>query len=114
MCQKDFVPCNCDECYFYLHGHTTGVQHRQKCQKVKVVHVKLVTVVQVDKCSNNVYINLGKGSVITGSACVASKEQQTNMVSNWISYQRDASVRICQKGAPNLYVGNQAMMIVGR
>ena len=39
MRQRAFVPCNCGECYFCIHGHTTGVQHRQKNQKVKMVHV---------------------------------------------------------------------------
>ena len=33
MRQKAFVPCNCGECYFCIHGHTTGVQHRQKIKR---------------------------------------------------------------------------------
>ena len=62
MCQKAFVNRNCGECYFCIHGHTTGVQHRQKHQKVKIVHLKSGTLARVDKCSNDVYVDLGKGS----------------------------------------------------
>ena len=62
MRQKAFVPCNCGECYFCIHGHTTGVQHRQKTQKVKMVHLKSGTLARADKCSNAVYVDLGKGS----------------------------------------------------
>ena len=62
MRQKAFVPCNCGECYFCIHGHTTGVQHCQRHHKVKMVHMKSGTLARVNKCSNDVYVDLGKGS----------------------------------------------------
>ena len=62
MRQKAFVPCNCGECYFCIHGYTTGVQHRQKHRNIKLVHLNSGTLAQVDKCSNDVYVDLGKGS----------------------------------------------------
>ena len=62
MRQKAFVPCNCGEWYFCIQGHTTGVQDRQKKQKVKVVHLKSGTLARADKCSNAVYVDLNKDS----------------------------------------------------
>ena len=28
MHQSDWVPCACEECYFCLNGHTTGIAHK--------------------------------------------------------------------------------------
>ena len=28
--QMNFVPCDCEKCYFCVNGHTTGIAHRRK------------------------------------------------------------------------------------
>ena len=35
--QGPYIPCDCEECYFCLNGHTTGIEHRGKKQKVTTV-----------------------------------------------------------------------------
>ena len=35
--QKPYIPCDCEECYFCLNGHTTGIERRGKKQKVTTV-----------------------------------------------------------------------------
>ena len=37
MRQRSFLPCDCEQCYCCLKGHTTGVEHRGKKQKVLTV-----------------------------------------------------------------------------
>jgi hypothetical protein len=36
MRQTEFVPCDCNVCFFCLHGFTDGVHHERKRQKVTV------------------------------------------------------------------------------
>ena len=50
MRQRVCVPCNCDVCYFCQNGFTTGIAHRAKRQKVKVVYEKTGTIVWTKKC----------------------------------------------------------------
>ena len=100
MRQKEFVPCNCGECYFCIHGHTTGIQHREKRQKVKVVHVKSGTIAQADKCSNEMYIDLGKGSSYCRQ-CMRGLKAATD--TNGVKLDKVAKRRLCtysSKGCP--------------
>ena len=49
MCQSEWVLCDCEECYFCLNGHTTGIAHKQKKRKV-VTEYKCGTRVTSKKC----------------------------------------------------------------
>ena len=60
MRQREFVPCDCKECYFCLNGHTTGISHQQKYTKVKVVSSRTGLATWTDKCTD-VAVNLGRG-----------------------------------------------------
>ena len=100
MRQKAFVPCNCGECCFCIHGHTTGVQHRQKHQKVKLVHLKSGTLAQADKCSNIIYVELGKGSDYCRQ-CMYKLKRAVDGRNKKLD--RDAKKRLCtyfSKGCP--------------
>ena len=61
MRQGPFVPCECDKCYFCLNGHTTGIGHQKKYQKIKVIHTKNMKITRVGRCTND-WLPLGKGS----------------------------------------------------
>ena len=53
----DFVPCDCEKCYFCVNGHTTGIEHRRK-RDATVVFANGVRL-RSKKCVN-VRVNLGK------------------------------------------------------
>ena len=36
--QIDFVPCDCEKCYFWLNRHTTGINHKMKRKKIVTEH----------------------------------------------------------------------------
>ena len=61
MRQKEFVPCNCGDCYFCLNGYTTGIQHRAKKQKLKLVCPRTGTITRTDKCVDEA-VPLDRGS----------------------------------------------------
>jgi len=61
MRQAPFVPCECNKCYFCLNGHTTGIGHQKKYQKIKVIHTKNKKVTRVDRCTND-WLPLGRAS----------------------------------------------------
>ena len=50
MRQIDWVPYDCEECYFCINKHTTGITHKKKKQKVDIEY-KCSTRVTTDKCS---------------------------------------------------------------
>ena len=60
MRQGDWVPCDCNKCFFCLNGHTTGIAHKQKRQKVDIEY-KCGSVLNTDKCNVD-RIGLKKGS----------------------------------------------------
>ena len=60
MRQTPFVPCDCAMCYFCLNGHTTGIMHREKYTKVKVVYEKTGSIVRADECVTDA-VDLGRG-----------------------------------------------------
>ncbi len=58
------VPCDCEECYFYLNGLTRGVVHGNR--KDVAIQYKCGKKMRTSKCSDiNEMMNLGKG----GSWC---------------------------------------------
>ena len=112
MRQKAFVSCNCGECYFCIHGHKTGMQHRQKNQKVKLVHLKSGTLARTGKCSNNVCFNLGKASVYCRQCMRTLLEGAVDGRNN--KSDRDAKKRLCtyslKGGFLNPGVGSKYVM----
>ena len=114
MRQLEFVPFNCGECYFCIHGHTTGVQHRQKRQKVKVVPLKSGTMARAERRSKNIYAYLGKDSKYCNTACVSWKAQRISVEKGRISKQRYVHLIIHRKSARNHHAVSSYVMIAGK
>ena len=53
------MPCDCKECYFCLNVHTTGISHKVKKMKVKVVCAKSGLKQWTKECFD-VRVDLGK------------------------------------------------------
>ena len=56
----EFVPCECNQCYFCIHDHTSGVAHVGSKRAAKILY-KCNTRVKTEEC----LMDLGKG----GSYC---------------------------------------------
>jgi len=59
----DFVPCNCNKCYFCVKGHTSGIAHAQKkrAAEAPIVEYKCKTRIRTKECSTE-RVDLGVGS----------------------------------------------------
>ena len=60
----DFVPCNCNKCYFCVNGHyTSGIAHtrRKRAAAVPIIEYKCNTCIRTEECLIE-RVNLGKGS----------------------------------------------------
>ena len=58
MRQKQFVACNCEECYFCQNGFTTSISHIKKKRKL-VLHCMSGHTIQTNKCAE-VRVDIGK------------------------------------------------------
>ena len=62
MRQAEFVPCNCDKCFFCLNGITTGIAHPPSKRAKVTVEYACGTRVKTNKCtSNQVRLGLTSG-----------------------------------------------------
>ena len=57
MRSGNFIPCNCNKCFFCLHGYTNGIDHSRK-RKVVIEH-KCGTRATTDKCTSE-RVDLGQ------------------------------------------------------
>ena len=57
MRQSEFVPCDCDKCYFCINGHTNGIAHPPKKKAKNDIFFANGEVLTTNKCMN-VRVNL--------------------------------------------------------
>ena len=55
------MPYGCQKCYFCLNGHTTGIAHKAKKQRVKMVEVRTGLITWTEQCTT-VRVNIDRGS----------------------------------------------------
>ena len=89
MRQDSFVPCGCKKCYFCLNGHTTGIAHKAKKQKVKVVEVRTGLVTWTEQCTTK-RVNLNRGCSYCRQ-CYRNLEGATDKKGNLLD--RDQTVK---------------------
>ena len=55
MRKDDFIPCDCDKCYFCLNGHTLGIDHapkKRKAHRPTAILYKCNTKMKVETCKD--------------------------------------------------------------
>ena len=99
MRQGSFVPCNCEECYFCLNGHTTSIQHRAKKQRVKMVDARTGNVVWTDECLEK-RVDLKKGGSYCRQ-CIRKLEGATSIDGRLLTFvQKEKLCKTSRLGFP--------------
>jgi hypothetical protein len=90
MRQKDFVPCECQVCFFCINGFTNGIGHRKK--KTRTIFVQHDNSWTLTKHCTEKRVKLNKGS----GYCRMCYRKQVNGTEEERARSRDEKTDLCK------------------